>query len=102
MKKNNDPLELHPSLRFLRDSLLVRDPIAKSAGEAFLNRVMLLSTMNVRLPSDRMVSSQDAARLIGVDPTEFDRLAYQAQIKPRYVLTSASYWMVRDVYSLVD
>ena len=66
MTKNTDPLEFHPSLRFLRDSLLVRDPAARSAGESFLNRVMLLSTMNTRLPPDRLVSTEDAARIIGV------------------------------------
>lgn len=72
------------------------------AGEDLLNRVMLLSTMNVRLPPDRLVSTEDAARIIGVEPSDFDRLAYQAQIKPRYVLTNASYWKVNDVYSLID
>lgn len=72
------------------------------AGEDLLNRVMLLSTMNVRLPPDRLVSTEDAARIIGVEPADFDRLAYQAQIKPRYVLTNASYWKVNDVYSLID
>jgi len=72
------------------------------AGEDLLNRVMLLSTMNVRLPPDRLVSTEDAARIIGVEPSDFDRLAYQAQIKPWYVLTNASYWKVNDVYSLID
>jgi hypothetical protein len=81
---------------------MVRDPIAKSAGEAFITRVMLLSTMSVRLPPDRLVSTEDAARLIGVQPGEFDRLAYKAQIKPRYTLSNSSYWMARDVYRLVD
>lgn len=63
---------------------------------------MLLSTMNTRLPPDRLVSTDDAARIIGVEPADFDRLAYQAQIKPRYVLTNASYWLAKDVYSLID
>ena len=102
MRKKADPLELHPSLRYLRDSLLVRDPVAKKAGESFLNRVMLLSTMNTRLPPDRLVSTDDAARIIGVEHADFDRLAYQAQIKPRYVLTNASYWLAKDVYGLID
>lgn len=102
MIKNADPLELHPSLRFLRDSLLVRDPAARKAGEALLNRVMLLTTMNTRLPPDRLVSTDDASRIIGIEPADFDRLAYQAQIKPRYVLTNASYWLAKDVYSLID
>jgi hypothetical protein len=93
---------MYPSLRFLRDSLLVRDPAARQAGEALLNRVMLLSTMNTRLPPDRLVCTEDAARIIGVDPTDFDRLAYQAQIKPRYVLVKTTYWMAKDVYSLID
>jgi len=80
----------------------VRDPAARSAGESFINRVMLLSTMNTRLPPDRLVSTEDAARIIGVEPADFDRLAYQAQIKPRYVLTNASYWLAKDVYGLID
>ena len=80
----------------------MRDPDAKKAGEGLLNRIMLLSTMNVRLPPDRLVNTEDAARIIGVTPADFDRMAYEAQIKPRYVLTSSSYWIVKDVYSLVD
>ncbi len=80
----------------------MRDPAAKTAGEALLNRVMLLSTLSTRLPPDRLVSTDDAARIIGVEPADFDRLAYQAQIKPRYVLTNASYWLAKDVYSLID
>jgi hypothetical protein len=63
---------------------------------------MLLSIMNTRLPPDRLVCTDDAARIIGVEPQDFDRLAYQAQIKPRYVLTQATYWLARDVYTLTD
>jgi hypothetical protein len=81
---------------------LVRDPVARQAGEALINRVMLLCVMNTRLPPDRLVCTDDAARIIGVGPADFDRLAYQAQIKPRYVVTNASYWQARDVYSLID
>ncbi len=89
-------------MRYLRDSLIVRDPIAKSVGEEFLTKVMLLSTLSIRLPPDRLVSSEDAARIIGLDPIEFDRLAYKAKIKPRYVSSRASYWLAKDVYSLID
>ncbi len=102
MKKSSDPLRHHPSLLYLRDSLLVKDPVAKSAGEDFLTKVILLSTMSVRLPPDRLVCTEDAARLIGVEPDVFDRMAYKAKIKPRYVSQQASYWVARDVYSLVD
>jgi hypothetical protein len=56
----------------------------------------------MRLPPDRLVSTEDASRLIGVEPADFDRLAYAAKVKPRYVLTHRNYWIVRDVYSLVD
>ena len=102
MKTQTDPLEHLPSMRYLRDSLLVRDPVARTAGESFVTRVLLLATTNMRLPPDRLVSTDDASRLIGVEPADFDRLAYAAKIKPRYVLTHRNYWIVRDVYSLVD
>jgi hypothetical protein len=49
-----------------------------------------------------LVCTEDAARLIGVEPGDFDRMAYKAKIKPRYVSKQASYWVARDVYSLVD
>lgn len=80
----------------------MRDPVAKSVGEEFLTKVMLLSTLNVRLPPDRLVSTEDAGRIIGLDSAEFDRLAYKAKIKPRYVSSRASYWLAKDVYTLID
>jgi hypothetical protein len=76
--------------------------MAKIVGEAFLTKVILLSTMNTRLPPDRLVCTDDAARVIGVTAAEFDKLAYKAKIKPRYVFSSGSYWLARDVYSLID
>ena len=96
-----DPLEHLPDLRYLRDALLIRDPTAKICGAAFLTRVMLLTAMHSKLPPDRLLNTDDAARLIGVDKHDFDRMAYQAKIKPHYVLTNNSYWLARDVYSLV-
>lgn len=96
-----DPLEHLPDLRYLRDALLIRDPTAKICGAAFLTRVMLLTAMHSKLPPDRLLNTDDAARLIGIDRHDFDRMAYQAQIKPHYVLTNNSYWLARDVYSLV-
>ena len=102
MTTQADPLEQFASLRHLRDALMVRDPGARAAGEAFVTRVLLLATMNMRLPPDRLLSTEDAARLIGVDPAEFDRLAYAVQVKPRYALTQRNYWLARDVYRLLD
>ncbi len=102
MRKREKHPKLSPSNRYLRDSLLLRDPVAKSAGEEFLNKVMLLTSMEVRLPPDRLVSAEHAARIIGVEPEEFERLAFKAKIKPKHVLSSVSYWLVGDVYALVD
>jgi hypothetical protein len=102
MKNTIDPLEHLPNLRYLRDALLIRDPTAKICGEGFLTRVMLLTAMHSKLPPDRLLNTEDAACLIGVDKHDFDHLAYQAQIKPHYVLTNNSYWLVRDVYRLVE
>lgn len=102
MKTSIDPLEHLPNLRYLRDALLIRDPAAKKSGAGFLTRVMLMTAMHSKLPPDRLLNTEDAARLIGVEVHEFDRIAYQAQIKPHYVLTHNSYWLARDVYSLVQ
>lgn len=76
--------------------------MAKVAGEDFLTKVILLSSISLRLPPDRLICTEDAARLIGIDVAEFDRMAYKAKIKPKYVSNQASYWVARDVYSLVD
>ena len=102
MKIQTDPLVQYPSLRFLRDSLLVRDSEARAAGEGLITRVMLLATMNMRLPPDRLVTTEDAARLIGVDEDSLQRLCYDAEIKPHYTLSKCSYWRSADIYSLVD
>ena len=102
MKTQIDPLIQYPSLRFLRDSLLVRDSEARAAGEGLITRVLLLATMNMRLPPDRLVTTQDAARLIGVDEDALHRLCYDAEIKPRYSLSKCTYWRSGDIYALVD
>lgn len=102
MKNTIDPLEHLPNLRYLRDALLIRDPTAKICGPGFLTRVMLLTAMHSKLPPDRLLNTDDAARLIGVDKQDFDRMAYQAKITPHYVLTNNSYWLARDVYRLVE
>ena len=102
MEQQNDPLIQHPSLRYLRDSLMVRDPDARKIGESFVTRILLLATMNMRLPADRLVTTGDAARLIGVDEETLDRLCYNAQIKPRYSLARNTYWLAKDIYRLID
>ena len=99
---HQDPLLQHPSLRCLRDFLLVSDPEARKIGEGFVTRVLLLATMHTRLPPDRLLVTQDAARLIGVDTETLDQLCYTAQIKPKYSLKSHNYWLVKDIYSLID
>jgi hypothetical protein len=58
--------------------------------------------MNMRLPPDRLVTTQDAARLIGVDEDALHRLCYDAEIKPRYSLSKCTYWRSGDIYALVD
>jgi len=81
---------------------MVRDPDALVAGEGFVTRILLLATMNMRLPADRLVTTSDAARLIGVDEQTLDRLCYDAQIRPKYTLSKNTYWLARDIYRLID
>lgn len=102
MNQTTDPLIEHPSLRYLRDSLIIRDPEARKAGEGLVTRILLLATMDMRLPADRLVTTQDAARLIGVDEETLDRLCYTAQIKPKYSLARNTYWLAKDIYRLID
>ena len=89
-------------MRGLRDHLLVSGPEARKIGEAFVTRVLLLATVHTRLPPDRLLVTEDAARLIGVDTETLDQLCYTAQIKPKYSLKRHNYWSVKDIYSLVD
>lgn len=102
MNQITDPLIEHPSLRYLRDSLLIRDSDARKAGEGLVTRILLLATMNFRLPAERLVTTPDAARLIGVDEETLDRLCYNAQIKPKYALAQNTYWLAKDIYRLID
>jgi hypothetical protein len=81
---------------------MVRDPDARKIGESFVTRLLLLATMNMRLPADRLVTTQDAARLIGVNEETLDRLCYTAQIKPKYALAQNTYWLAKDIYRLID
>jgi hypothetical protein len=101
MNKTHDPLNPYPLLRSLRDAILVRDPEAREASEGFVTRVLLAAALHVRLPPDRLVTTDDAARLLGLDRADFDQLAYRSNLRPVHVLAKNCYWRVSDVYSLV-
>lgn len=98
----NDPLGPYPDLRSLRDDLLIRDPDASRAGADLVTRILYAATLNLKLPPDRLVSTADAARLLGMELDDFDLLAYRAGVRPVHVLARNTYWRVRDVYGLVD
>jgi len=101
MNRHNDPLEPYPSLRSVRDAFLIRDPEARDASEGFVTRVLLAAALNLKLPPDRLVTTDDAARLLGLDRADFDQLAYRSNLRPVHVLSKHSYWRAGDVYGLV-
>ena len=98
----SDLLYPFPALRSLRDAILIRDPDAKRAGVGLLTRVLIAASFQAKLPPDRLLRTDDAALLIGVEQEDFDLLAYKAQIKPVHVLSKGAYWRARDVYSLAE
>jgi hypothetical protein len=100
MQIPNDPLGPYPALRYLRDDLLIRDPAAIAAGEALVTRILYAATLNLRIPPDRLISTEDAARLLGMEVEDFDQLAYSRNVRPVHILAKQTYWRVRDVYEL--
>jgi hypothetical protein len=100
MEIPNDPLAPYPALRSLRDDLLIRDADAGAAGEALVTRILYAATLNLRIPPDRLISTEDAARLLGLEIEDFDQLAYSKNVKPVYVLAKHTYWCVKSIYAL--
>ncbi len=96
----NDPLGPYPALRHLRDDLLIRDPDAARAGADLITRILYTATLNLPIPPDRLISSEDAARLLGLEAEDFDQLAYSKNVRPVHVLAKRTYWRVRAVYDL--
>lgn len=102
MEYPDDPLTPYPALRALRDAILIRDPDARNAGPGLITRTLLAATLQVKVPPDRLLSTPDAARLLGITDEEFDQLAYRKRVKPVHVLPKNSYWRARDVYGLAE
>ncbi len=67
-----------------------------------MTRILYAATLNLKLPPDRLVSTEDAARLLGLEVEDFDQLAYRKGVKPVHVLARNTYWRVREVYGLTD
>lgn len=102
MQHPDDPLTPYPALRALRDAILIRDPDARDVEPGLITRALLAATLHTKLPPDRLLTTADAARLIGLTVDEFDQIAYRRRVKPVHVLPKSSYWRARDVYALVE
>jgi propanediol dehydratase small subunit len=101
-ENSHDPLSPWPELRNLRDALLIRNPDAKIVGEAIITQAILAAALNMRLPDERLLNTNDAARLMGVLEEELFQFAEDFKVKPVKRTTLHFYWRAKDIYTMLD